>query len=37
VMPWKHVRDAVKDSYERTAQIRRARDVPEMSDDDLED
>jgi hypothetical protein len=29
VMPWKHVRDAVKDSYVRTAQIRRARDVPE--------
>ena len=22
-MPWNHVRDAVKDSYERTAQIRR--------------
>jgi hypothetical protein len=28
VMPWNHVRGAVKDSYERTAQIRRARDVP---------
>ncbi len=37
VMPWKHVRDAVKDSYERTAQIRRSRDVPEMEDDLLED
>ena len=37
VMPWKHVRDAVKDSYERAAQIRRAREVPEMCDDDLED
>ncbi len=37
VMRWKHVRDAVKDSYERTAQIRRARDVPEVCDDDLED
>jgi hypothetical protein len=36
-MPWKHVRDAVKDSYERTVQIRRARDVPEVSDDNLED
>ena len=36
-MPWKHVRDAVKDSYERTAQIRRARDVPEVHDDALED
>jgi Glycine zipper len=36
VMPWKHVRDAVKDSYERTAQIRRARDVPEVSDESLE-
>jgi hypothetical protein len=37
VMPWKHVRDAVRDSYERTAQIRRARDVPETRDDVLED
>lgn len=36
-MRWKHVRDAVKDSYERTAEIRRARDVPEVCDDDLED
>ena len=32
-MPWSHARDAVKDSYERTAQIRRARDVPEVVDD----
>jgi hypothetical protein len=38
VMAWKHARDAVKDSYERTAQIRRARDiVPEACEDDLED
>jgi hypothetical protein len=37
VMPWKHVRDAVKDSYERTTQIRRARDVPEVCDDVLKD
>jgi hypothetical protein len=36
-MRWKHVRDAVKDSYDRTCQIRRARDVPEVSEDDLED
>jgi hypothetical protein len=28
---------AVKDSYERTAQIRRARDVPEVYDEALED
>jgi Glycine zipper len=37
VLPWKHARDAVKDSYERTAQIRRARDVPETCDEDLDD
>jgi hypothetical protein len=37
VMRWKHVRDAVKDSYERAAQIRCTRDVPEVCDDDLED
>jgi len=37
VMPWQQVRGAVKDSYERTAQIRRARDVPEVCDDVLED
>jgi outer membrane lipoprotein SlyB len=35
-MPWKHVRHAVKDAYERTAQIRRARDVPETRDDMLD-
>jgi hypothetical protein len=34
VMPWKHAREAVKDSYERTSQIRRARDVPEVCEDD---
>jgi hypothetical protein len=33
VMPWKHARDAVKDSYDRAAQIRRARDVPPVCDD----
>jgi hypothetical protein len=37
VMRWKHVRDAVKDSYNRTGEIRRARDVPEVCDDDLDD
>ena len=38
VMPWKHVRGAVKDSYERTAQIRRGRDVPvTCEEDELED
>jgi hypothetical protein len=36
-MPWHHVREAVKDSYDRTVQIRRARDVPEGRDDVLED
>jgi hypothetical protein len=36
-MPWDHARGAVKDSYERTALIRRARDVPEMSDEVLEE
>jgi hypothetical protein len=35
-MPWKHVRHAVKDAYERTAQIRRAREVPETCDDVLD-
>jgi hypothetical protein len=35
-MTWPRARDAVKDSYERTVQIRRARDVPEVSDDKLE-
>jgi hypothetical protein len=37
VMPWKHVRDAVKDSYERTGQIRRERCAPEACDDMLDD
>jgi hypothetical protein len=36
-MTWPKARDAVKDSYERTVQIRRARDVPEVCDDRLED
>jgi hypothetical protein len=36
-MTWPKVRDAVKDSYERTVQIRRARDVPEVRDDQLDD
>jgi hypothetical protein len=35
VMPWNQARGAVKDSYERTIQIRRARDVPEVCDDVL--
>jgi hypothetical protein len=37
IMPWEKVRGAVKDSYERTAEIRRARDVPEVYDAALED
>jgi hypothetical protein len=37
VMPWEKARGAVKDSYERTVQLRRARDVPEVCDDPLED
>ena len=32
-MSWDRARDAVKDSYERTIEIRRARDVPEVCDD----
>jgi hypothetical protein len=36
-MTWPRARDAVKDSYERTVQIRRARDVPEVTDDVLDD
>jgi hypothetical protein len=32
-MTWPRARDAVKDSYERTVQLRRARDVPEVYDD----
>ncbi len=37
VMPWKHAREAVKDSYERTAQIRRARDVAEANEEEVND
>jgi hypothetical protein len=37
VMPWKHARDAVRDGYERTSQIRRSRDVPEVCEEDLDD
>ncbi len=36
-MPWARARGAVKDSYERTVQIRRARDVPEVTEDIVED
>ena len=36
-MPWHRARGAVKDSFERTVQIRRARDVPEVCDDVQED
>jgi hypothetical protein len=36
-MTWPRARDAVKDSYERTVQLRRARDVPEVYDDLPED
>jgi hypothetical protein len=36
-MPWTHARNAVKDGYEWTMQIRRARDVPEVTDEALED
>jgi phage tail tape-measure protein len=32
-MPWTKAKGAVKDAYERTVQIRRARDVPEVRDD----
>jgi hypothetical protein len=32
-MPWERARGAVKDSYERTVELRRARDVPEVCDD----
>jgi hypothetical protein len=37
VMPWEHAREAVKDSYERTVQIRRELDRPEMCDSLQED
>jgi phage tail tape-measure protein len=36
-MPWTKAKGAVKDAYDRTVQIRRARDVPEVCDDVLED
>jgi hypothetical protein len=36
-MTWPKARDAVKDSYERSVQIRRARDVAEVGDEVLED
>jgi hypothetical protein len=36
-MPWSRARSAVKDGYDRTVQIRRARDVPEVLDEELED
>ena len=32
-MTWPRARDAVKDSYERTVQLRRARDVPKAYDE----
>jgi len=34
-MPWTTAKAAVKDAYDRTVQIRRARDVPEVCDDDV--
>ena len=36
-MPWTKAKGAVKDAYDRTVQIRRASDVPEVSEDILED
>lgn len=36
-LPWEHARDAIKDGYDRTVQIRRTRDVPEVIDDVQED
>ena len=36
-MPWTKAKGAVKDAYDRTVQIHRARDVPEVCDDMLED
>ena len=32
-MPWTTAKAAVKDAYDRTVQIRRARDVPEVCDE----
>jgi hypothetical protein len=37
LMPWTHCRNAVKDGYDRSVQIRRSRDVLEVLDDELED
>ncbi len=36
-MPWTQAKDAVKDAYDRTVQIRRARECPEMCDEVQED
>jgi hypothetical protein len=36
-MPWTKAKGAVKDAYDRTVHIRRARGAPEMCDDVLED
>jgi hypothetical protein len=36
-MPWQHARDAVKDGYDRTVQIRRARDMPAVTDESLDE
>jgi hypothetical protein len=36
-MPWTKAKGAVKDAYDRTVEIRRRRDVPEVCDDVLED
>jgi hypothetical protein len=36
-MPWSKAKGAVKDAYDRTVQIRRARDVPPVRDDELDD
>jgi hypothetical protein len=34
---WPRAREAVKDGYERTVQLRRARDVPEVDNDAIEE
>jgi hypothetical protein len=34
---WPRAREAVKDGYERTVQLRRARDVPEVENDAIEE
>ena len=36
-MPWTKAKGAVKDAYDRTVQIRRKRECPEMCDDELID